>query len=173
MRCPFCGHPRDRVVDTREAAEGTVIRRRRMCVQCEKRFTTYERLDEIPLMVVKKSGTREAFDRSKLLNGLLKACEKRPVTVQALEDIVDGVEQRLTANRGHEITTQEIGRMLMDSLVKIDKVAYLRFASVYLEFDDLGEFMKEINQLFDKQLPEELPQELTEKLPGNRSLKEA
>lgn len=148
MRCPYCGHPRDRVVDTREAAEGSVVRRRRLCLYCEKRFTTYERIDEIPLMVVKKSGTREAFDRSKLMGGLLKACEKRPVAARALEEIVDAVEQRLMESNQRELSSQAVGRMLMERLLKLDKVAYLRFASVYLEFDDVREFMKVINQLF-------------------------
>ncbi|HSR68592.1 MAG TPA: transcriptional regulator NrdR [Acidobacteriota bacterium] len=159
MRCPFCGHPRDRVVDTREAAEGSVVRRRRLCLHCEKRFTTYERIDEIPLMVVKKSGTREAFDRSKLLSGLLKACEKRPVKARTLEEIVDAVERRLMESSQRELSSQAVGRMLMEKLLKLDKVAYLRFASVYLEFDDVGEFMKVINQLFVEKTRSKLVEE--------------
>ena len=151
VRCPFCQHPQDRVVDTREASDGLVIRRRRCCLKCERRFTPYERIDEIPFMVVKKGDRREAFDRSKVLKGLALACRKRPVPVLSLEEIADQVEERLMNTPDRELTSEQIGRQLMDSLIRIDKVAYLRFASVYLEFDDVSEFMKEIQELFQDQ----------------------
>ncbi len=149
VRCPYCQHPQDRVIDTREASDGLVIRRRRACLGCQRRYTTYERIDEIPLMVVKKGGRREAFDRSKVLKGLLLACQKRPVPALSLEKIADEVEERLMNSPNREMTSQEIGRFLMDRLIRIDKVAYLRFASVYLEFDDVSEFMREIQELFE------------------------
>ncbi|MEE8586058.1 MAG: transcriptional regulator NrdR [Acidobacteriota bacterium] len=149
MRCPYCQHPQDRVVDTREASDRLVIRRRRLCLGCRRRYTTYERIDEIPFMVVKKGDRREAFDRSKVLKGLLLACQKRPVQALSLEKIADEVEERLMNSPNRELTSEEIGRFLMDRLIRIDKVAYLRFASVYLEFDDLSEFMREIQELFE------------------------
>jgi len=149
MKCPYCAHLGDKVVDSRESKEGDVIRRRRECLECGKRFTSYERIDEIPYMVVKKDGTRERFDRQKLIGGLLKACEKRPVTVAALETIADRVESTLQERPEREIATADIGAFVMEELKKLDKVAYVRFASVYRHFRDLGEFMSELKDLLN------------------------
>lgn len=150
MKCPYCGFLKDRVVDSRESRDGDSIRRRRQCLNCARRFTSYERSDEIPHMVVKKDGGRERFDRNKILNGLLKACEKRPVSLTQLEKIVDKVEQTVQENPERELESVIIGKILLSELRRIDKVAYLRFASVYLEFEDVTEFMREINDLFEK-----------------------
>jgi transcriptional repressor NrdR len=147
MMCPFCGHKEDRVIDSRESKEGDLIRRRRQCVGCERRFTTYERSDEIPYMVVKKDGRREKFDRQKVLSGLLKACEKRPVAMGKLAELVDAVEAKLADSSDREITTTEIGEMLMDSLRGLDKIAYVRFASVYRDFQDVEAFLNELKNL--------------------------
>lgn len=147
MRCPFCGHLDDKVVDSREGRAGDLIRRRRECLKCERRFTTYERIDEIPYMIVKKDGRREKFDRQKLLQGLLKACEKRPVAVQKLEALVDDTERFVLESPNRERSTQEIGALLMQRLRKLDKVAYVRFASVYMDFKDIREFMGELKGL--------------------------
>ncbi len=147
MKCPFCGHLDDKVVDSREARVGDLIRRRRECLKCERRFTTYERIDEIPYMVIKKDGRREKFDRQKLLQGLLKACEKRPVAVNKLESIVDEAEAYVSEAPDRERTTAQIGELLMSHLKKLDKVAYVRFASVYLDFKDVKEFMDELKGL--------------------------
>ena len=147
MTCPFCGHKEDRVIDSRESKEGDVIRRRRQCQGCERRFTTYERSDEIPYMVVKKDGRREKFDRQKVLNGLLKACEKRPVPMAKLAEVVDAVEAKLGDNADREITTTEIGEMLMERLRGLDKIAYVRFASVYRDFQDVEAFLNELKTL--------------------------
>jgi len=148
MNCPYCGHPGDKVVDSRESKEGEVIRRRRECLDCGRRFTSYERIDEIPYMVVKKDGRRERFERQKLVAGLLKACEKRPVRVSALEDVADKVEAALQEKPEREITTEEIGAHVMEALRQLDKVAYVRFASVYRNFRDIDEFKHELNDLF-------------------------
>lgn len=147
MNCPFCGHREDKVIDSRESKEGDVIRRRRQCLGCERRFTTYERSDEIPYMVVKKDGRREKFDRQKVLNGLLKACEKRPVPMSKLAEIVDSVEAKLADNPDREISTVEIGEMLMEHLKNLDKIAYVRFASVYRDFQDVEAFLNELKNL--------------------------
>jgi transcriptional repressor NrdR len=149
MKCPFCGHENDKVVDSREAKEGESIRRRRECLKCEKRFTTYERIDEIPYMVVKKDGRREKFERQKVLNGLLHACEKRPVPMGKLEQIVNDAEGLVIDSPERERTTSQIGELIMNRLRRIDKVAYVRFASVYLDFKDVGEFMTELKELLD------------------------
>ncbi len=135
------------MVDSRESKEGESIRRRRECLKCEKRFTTYERIDEIPYMVVKKDGRREKFDRQKVLNGLLRACEKRPVPIARLEQIVNEAETFVIDSPESERSTKEVGELIMDRLKKIDKVAYVRFASVYLDFKDVGEFMNELKDL--------------------------
>jgi len=148
VKCPYCSHPGDKVVDSRESKEGEVIRRRRECLDCGRRFTSYERIDEIPYMVVKKDGRRERFERQKLLAGLLKACEKRPVRVSALEDVADRVEIALQDKSEREISTEEIGAHVMDALRQLDKVAYVRFASVYRNFRDIDEFKHELNDLF-------------------------
>ncbi len=147
MRCPFCGHVDDKVVDSREARAGDLIRRRRECLKCNRRFTTYERVDEIPYMVIKKDGRREKFDRQKILQGLLKACEKRPIPVSKLEAIVDEAEAFVSDAPDRERTTSEIGELLMSRLKKLDKVAYVRFASVYSDFKDVKEFMDELKGL--------------------------
>jgi transcriptional repressor NrdR len=147
VKCPYCGHLGDKVVDSRESREGEVIRRRRECLECGRRFTSYERIDEIPYMVVKKDGRRERFDRQKLVGGLLKACEKRPVRVPSLETIADKLETTLQERPDREITTEEIGAYVMQELKQLDKVAFVRFASVYRNFRDLDEFKDELNAL--------------------------
>jgi transcriptional repressor NrdR len=149
MKCPYCAHLGDKVVDSRESREGEVIRRRRECLGCGKRFTSYERIDEIPYMVVKTDGSRERFERQKLVAGLLKACEKRPVSVASLEAVADRVESTLQERAEKEITTNEIGAFVMEELKKLDKVAYVRFASVYRHFRDIGEFMTELKDLLN------------------------
>jgi transcriptional repressor NrdR len=147
VRCPFCGHIEDKVVDSREAKIGDTIRRRRQCEKCHRRFTTYERIDEIPYMVVKKDGRREKFDRQKILAGLLKACEKRPVAMGKLENLVNEIEAHVAESPDRERPASELGEMVMNRLKKLDKVAYVRFASVYLDFKDVREFMDELKDL--------------------------
>jgi transcriptional repressor NrdR len=147
VKCPFCSFTDDKVIDSREAKTGDLIRRRRECLKCGRRFTTYERIDEIPYMVIKKDGRRERFDRQKILQGLLKACEKRPVPTTKLEALVDEVERFVHEAPQRERTTAEIGEHLMHRLKKLDKVAYVRFASVYRDFKDVKEFMKELKGL--------------------------
>jgi len=147
MKCPFCSHIEDRVVDSREARIGDVIRRRRECAKCGRRFTTYERIDEIPHMVVKKDGRREKFERQKVLAGLLKACEKRPIPTGKLEEIVNEAEAYLAESPDRERPTSALGELVMSRLKKLDKVAYVRFASVYLDFKDVKEFMDELKDL--------------------------
>jgi transcriptional repressor NrdR len=147
VKCPYCGHLGDKVVDSRESKEGDAIRRRRECLECGRRFTSYERIDEIPYMVVKKDGRRERFDRQKLVEGLLKACEKRPVRVAALESIADRIEASLQERPEREMATEEIGRQVMQELKQLDKVAFVRFASVYRNFRDIDEFTTELNEL--------------------------
>ena len=147
MKCPYCGFAQDRVVDSREAKEGDSLRRRRECEKCERRFTTYERIDEIPYMVVKKDGRRERFDRQKILSGLLRACEKRPVPSSNLEAIVDAAETFLVDAPARERTTSEIGELIVRHLKGLDTVAYIRFASVYRDFKDVREFKEELEGL--------------------------
>ncbi len=155
MKCPFCGFENDKVVDSRESKEADSIRRRRECLKCEKRFTTYERIDEIPYMVVKKDGRRERFDRQKVLNGLMRACEKRPVPISKLEQIVNEAETFVIESAERERKTSEIGELIMNRLRRYDKVAYVRFASVYLDFKDVQEFMAELKDLLKaKDAPE-------------------
>jgi transcriptional repressor NrdR len=149
MKCPFCGHLGDKVVDSRESREGEVIRRRRECLDCGRRFTSYERIDEIPYMVVKKDGSRERFERQKLVAGMLKACEKRPVSVSALEAVADRIEMALQDRPEKEMSTEEVGEAVMEELKALDKVAYVRFASVYRHFRDIGEFMSELKELLN------------------------
>jgi transcriptional repressor NrdR len=149
VKCPYCGHLGDKVVDSRESREGEVIRRRRECLECGRRFTSYERIDEIPYMVVKKDGSREKFERQKLIAGLLKACEKRPVSVSALEAVADRIETTLQDRSEREMSTKEIGEAVMEELRHLDKVAYVRFASVYRHFRDIGEFMTELKDLLN------------------------
>ena len=147
MKCPFCGHLEDKVVDSRESKEAESIRRRRECLKCAKRFTTYERIDEIPYMVVKKDGRREKFDRQKVLSGLLHACEKRPVSAVKLEQIVDETEAYVVDSPERERSTSEVGELIMTRLKEIDTVAYIRFASVYRDFKDVREFKQELEEL--------------------------
>jgi transcriptional repressor NrdR len=147
MKCPFCSSVEDKVVDSREAKIGDVIRRRRECVKCGRRFTNYERIDEIPHMLVKKDGRREKFDRQKLLAGLLKACEKRPISTVKLEEIVNEAEAYVAESPDRERPTKAVGELVMNRLKKLDKVAYVRFASVYLDFKDVREFMDELKDL--------------------------
>jgi transcriptional repressor NrdR len=150
MTCPFCGHREDRVIDSRESKEGDVIRRRRACLKCERRFTTYERSDEIPYMVIKRDGRREKFDRQKILEGLLKACEKRPVAMGKLAEVVDEVESKLADSPDREMSTTEIGELLMTQLRTLDKIAYVRFASVYRDFQDVEAFLTELKDLLQR-----------------------
>jgi transcriptional repressor NrdR len=149
VKCPFCGHAKDKVVDSRESGTGDAIRRRRECLDCGRRFTSYERIDEIPYLVIKKDGRREAFDRQKLLAGLHRACEKRPVSAKALADIVDEIEQLVQDAPDREIEAALIGERAMDRLKDLDKVAYVRFASVYRQFEDVEEFMSELRGLLE------------------------
>lgn len=147
MKCPFCAHGEDKVIDSRESREGELIRRRRECLQCARRFTTYERIDEVHNMVVKKDGRREKFDRQKLLSGLLKASEKRPISMSSLAGIVDDIESRLADHPDRELATAEIGELLMARLRALDKIAYVRFASVYRDFQDVEAFLNEVSEL--------------------------
>ena len=147
MQCPFCKENKDKVVDSREINEGRMIRRRRECLDCKRRFTTYERIEEIPYLVIKKDGRREQFDRCKVLHGILKACEKRPVEIDAIEAVVDDIVGRLYEVNEREIPAAVIGEIVMDNLKKLDSVAYVRFASVYREFKDVDEFMNELQTL--------------------------
>jgi len=153
VTCPFCGHREDKVIDSRESKEGDVIRRRRECLSCARRFTTYERSDEIPYMVIKKDGRREKFDRQKVLAGLLRACEKRPIGMAKLADIVDEVETKLADIPDRELSTTEVGEMLMERLKGLDKIAYVRFASVYRDFQDVEAFLTELKTLMLQKRP--------------------
>lgn len=150
MTCPFCGHREDRVIDSRESKEGDVIRRRRECLKCARRFTTYERSDEVPHMVVKRDGRREKFDRQKVLEGLMKACEKRPVAMGKLAEIVDEVESLLSDSPDREVSTTVIGELLMKRLRALDKIAYVRFASVYRDFQDVEAFLNELKDVLHR-----------------------
>lgn len=147
MKCPFCGYGESKVVDSRESEEDDYIRRRRECLKCERRYTTYERIESIPLMVVKKDGRREIFDRKKILKGLMTACEKRPVSMEQLEELTYAVERTLHNKFEKEVKSQEIGNEAMKRLHVLDDVAYVRFASVYHQFKDLNEFVEEVNEL--------------------------
>ncbi len=147
MKCPFCGFIEDKVIDSRPTDEGSAIRRRRECTKCTRRFTTYEKVESLPLMVIKKDKTRQPFDREKLMNGLLRACEKRPVSINDLEKLVDGIEVQLYNSLQREVTTEEIGELIMQKLKSLDEVAYVRFASVYRQFKDINTFMDEVRKL--------------------------
>jgi len=151
MTCPFCRHRQDRVIDSRESKEGDLIRRRRECLKCLRRFTTYERSDEIPYMVVKRDGRRERFDRQKVLEGLLRACEKRPVPMAKLAEVVDAVESALAENPDREVSTAAVGELVLERLKTLDKIAYVRFASVYKDFQDAESFLVELKGLFGAQ----------------------
>ena len=150
MKCPSCGYSETKVIDSRLGSEGTSIRRRRECLKCEKRFTTYEYIEEVPLMVIKKDGRREAFDRNKIISGILKACEKRPVSMEKVESVVEKVEKELQKSFYKEVKAQVIGELVMDYMHKVDEVAYVRFASVYRQFKDINQFMKELKDLLSK-----------------------
>ena len=149
MKCPFCGYSESKVIDSRPAEEGATIRRRRECLACQKRFTTYEIIERLPLVVVKRDGSRQTFDRVKLINGMVRACEKRPVTLSQLESIADDIEQELQSSLEREISTVAIGEMVMSRLKEVDEVAYVRFASVYRQFGDLNSFMDELKDMLD------------------------
>ena len=150
MRCPYCAYPESKVIDSRPTDESNSIRRRRECLSCGKRFTTYETVESVPLVVVKKDGSRQSFDRQKLLNGMVRACDKRSVTLQTLEQAVADIEQRLLNSMDREIPTERVGELVMEELKKIDQVAYVRFASVYRQFQDIDSFVAELNKLLGK-----------------------
>ena len=147
MKCPYCGYAESKVIDSRPADEGATIRRRRECLACQKRFTTYEFMERLPLIVIKRDGSRQTFDRMKLLNGMIRACEKRPVPMSALEDVADQIEQELQNSLEREISTAEVGEKVMAHLKDVDEVAYVRFASVYRQFKDINTFMEELTKL--------------------------
>jgi len=151
MKCPYCGHEEDKVVDSRSSQEGDAIRRRRECLKCQRRYTTYEHIEGVSLMVVKKDGRRESFDRKKVLSGLVKSCEKRPISVEKLEETVDDIERTLQRNFDKEVESVEVGELIMQRLGKLDQAAYVRFASVYREFKDVNQFMKELKQILAKE----------------------
>lgn len=150
MRCLFCGHLESKVIDSRSTEEGTTIRRRRECLECGKRFTTYEKIETIPMIVVKKDGLRETFDREKVLNGILRACEKRPVTLSDIEKLIDDIESKLYNMLEREVTSDRIGEMVMERLKDLDDIAYVRFASVYRQFKDINSFMDELAKIIKK-----------------------
>ncbi|MFA5575977.1 MAG: transcriptional regulator NrdR [Tissierellaceae bacterium] len=148
MKCPFCSYDESKVIDSRPIGEGQAIRRRRECISCGKRFTTYEKIEETPLVVVKKGGNRQTYDRNKLLNGIMKACEKRPVSMDTIEGIVDEIERSISLEK--EVTSEAIGEMVMNMMKNIDDVAYVRFASVYRQFKDINSFMEELKKILDE-----------------------
>ncbi|MBQ2830664.1 MAG: transcriptional repressor NrdR [Oscillospiraceae bacterium] len=150
MRCPYCGYRESKVVDSRPAEEGCSIRRRRECLSCEKRFTTYETVESLPMMVIKKDGSRQSFDRRKILDGMMRACQKRPVALADLERMTDEIEQTLQNSLDREISTDRIGELVMERLKSCDEVAYVRFASVYRQFKDIDTFMKELSKLLEE-----------------------
>ena len=150
MKCPYCGHPESKVIDSRPADENASIRRRRECLSCARRFTTYETVESLPMVVIKKDGSRQSFDRSKVLRGIQRSCEKRPVPVADMERMATEIEQELQNNLEREISTELVGEMVMDKLKKADEVAYVRFASVYRQFKDINTFMSELNKLLSE-----------------------
>ena len=150
MKCPYCGCDGTRVIDSRPAEEGNSIRRRRICDECSKRFTTYEKVETIPLIVIKKDNNREQYDRSKIEGGILRACHKRPVSAEQIAEMVDGIETEIFSREGKEILSSEVGEIVMQAIKDVDQVAYVRFASVYREFKDANTFMEELKNLLDK-----------------------
>ncbi|MBQ6816350.1 MAG: transcriptional regulator NrdR [Clostridia bacterium] len=150
MKCPFCSYEESKVIDSRPTDEGARIRRRRECLKCAKRFTTYEIIESLPIIVIKKDKSRETFDRNKLLNGILRACEKRPVSINTLDNMIDEIEATIQNSLDREVTSDKIGQLVMEKLKGIDEVAYVRFASVYRQFKDLSTFMEELNKLIAK-----------------------
>ena len=151
MKCPFCGYEESKVIDSRPTDEGEKIRRRRECVACAKRFTTYEIIESVPIVIVKKDKSRQAFDRSKIFNGMLRACEKRPVSIEQIEKMVSEIEAELQNSLDREVTSVRIGELVMDKLKNVDEVAYVRFASVYRQFKDINTFMEELTKLLSKE----------------------
>ena len=154
MKCPFCNYEDTKVIDSRSQDDNTTIRRRRYCEKCGKRFTTYERIDTIPMTVIKSNGTRETFDKNKLISGIMKSCNKRPITAKQIQEITDDVENAVMSSMDKEIESKEIGSMVMDRLKDIDEVAYVRFASVYRQFKDINTFMEELNKIMDEKKKE-------------------
>ena len=150
MKCPYCGYQESKVVDSRHSEDGQSIRRRRECLSCQKRFTTYETVESLPIVVIKRAGIRQAFDRNKILNGMLRACEKRPVALAKLEEATDAIEQIIQNSLDREVSTTQIGELVMERLKPLDEVAYVRFASVYRQFKDIDSFMHELNKLLDE-----------------------
>lgn len=150
MKCPYCSYEESKVIDSRPTDEGARIRRRRECLKCEKRFTTYEMIESLPIIVIKKDGSRETFDRQKLMTGMLRACEKRPVSIETLDKIIDDIETNIQNNLDREIKSVKIGELVMQELKGVDEVAYVRFASVYRQFKDINTFMTELNKLLEK-----------------------
>ena len=155
MNCPTCAHSETKVIDSRESGDGNSIRRRRECEKCEYRFTTYEYVEQLPLMVVKKDGRRQAFDRTRLVAGLIKACEKRPVSIERIEEVASEIERTIQKKFDREIDSKLIGELVMEKLSQLDEVAYVRFASVYRQFRDVNQFMQELKSILDKEKPAE------------------
>lgn len=151
MKCPSCGYAETKVIDSRLVGEGASIRRRRECLKCERRFTTYEYIEEVPLMVIKRDGRRQPFDRKKIISGLVKACEKRPVSMDKMEEITSEIERVLQKKYDREVNSKEIGELIMEKLAALDEVAYVRFASVYRQFRDVNQFMNELKGMLDKE----------------------
>ncbi|MBM3248516.1 MAG: transcriptional repressor NrdR [Candidatus Omnitrophica bacterium] len=151
MKCPYCGNKNNKVVDSRESLEGASVRRRRECLKCKRRFTTYEHVEETPLMIIKKDGRREPYDRKKISSGLIKAFEKRPISMEKIEEIVENIERQVMRKFDKEAPSQAIGELVMEKLAKLDEIAYVRFASVYRQFKDVSQFMKELKVILDKQ----------------------
>ncbi|MEW5758771.1 MAG: transcriptional regulator NrdR [Candidatus Omnitrophota bacterium] len=151
MKCPFCSSVQDRVIDSRATQDEVNIRRRRECLKCGRRFTTYESIEELPLMVIKKDNRREPFSRAKILNGLVRACEKRPVSIEKIEEIVVSIEQQILKKYEREVNSRQIGELVMERLAKLDDVAYVRFASVYRQFKDINQFMRELSSILSKE----------------------
>jgi len=151
MRCPYCGHKEDKVVDSRATSEESAVRRRRECLKCGKRFTTYEYVEEVSLMVVKKDGSRQSFDRKKILSGIIKACEKRQISMEKMEEIITQVERSIQKKSDREVPSSRIGELVMEKLKLLDDVAYVRFASVYRQFKDVGQFMSELKEVLKKE----------------------
>ena len=150
MKCPYCGYKESKVIDSRPAEEGSSIRRRRECLSCAKRFTTYETVESLPMVVIKKDGSRQSFDKRKVLNGMIRACEKRPVPLAELEKATDEIEQAIQNSLDREISTEKIGELVMERLKPLDEVAYVRFASVYRQFKDIDSFMRELNKILEE-----------------------
>ncbi|MFH1655988.1 MAG: transcriptional regulator NrdR [Candidatus Omnitrophota bacterium] len=151
MKCPYCGNKNNKVVDSRDSSENTSIRRRRECLKCSRRFTTYEHVEEMPLMVIKKDGRREPFDRKKIFSGLVKACEKRPVGMEKIDNTVEAIERQIMRKFDQEVSSQQVGELVMEKLAKLDEIAYVRFASVYRQFKDVSQFMKELKDILNKE----------------------